>query len=108
MTSQNTETTQASYMAQHTVINHWRPAADKALLHLANTGRPFTNSDIRALVPPHLKPTHPNAWGGLISYWRHQGVIKACGVAAATTSARNGGLVRQWVGTHPNVARSAA
>ena len=101
MTLQHNQTAliQAPYMKENHILGDWAQHADKAVKHLASTGKPFTTDDIRQRIPDGLTPKHNNAWGGLLNAWRHRGLIRPIGYTMSRHQPRHGGLQRQWVGT---------
>lgn len=101
------ELIQAPYYRDTTPTGEWTPHADKAIATLANTGRPFTNDDVRALIPDHITPHHPNAWGSLFSVWAGRGLIKMVGVRNSRQKSRHSGLQRVWQGTNPKEGEQA-
>lgn len=101
MTLQHNQTAliEAPYMKENHILGDWAQHADKAVKHLASTGKPFTTDDIRQRIPDGLAPKHNNAWGGLLTTWRKRGVIQAVGYHQSRHKPRHGGVQRQWVGT---------
>jgi hypothetical protein len=56
----------------------WSERADRAIAHLASTGRPFSPDDVRDLVGD---PAHPNAMGGRFMAAVRRRQIERCGWA---------------------------
>lgn len=74
----------------------WLDCAERALGWWAETGRPFTADDLRALGVPD--PDHPNRIGGLFRRAYRTGLIEPVGYMPSTRPSRNGGVLRTWRG----------
>jgi hypothetical protein len=78
------------------VDDWWRSCAWRGLETLAQSGRPFTASDLPELGVPD--PDHPNRWGALFRAAQGAGLIVCVGFAVATRPSRHGGILRLWAG----------
>lgn len=85
-----------AYSAQFAVHRDWGDYADDAIRHLCAKGRPFTADDVRDLIPEHITPTTPNAYGGLFQAWKTLGWIEPVGWATSKHSKRRHGYHRVW------------
>lgn len=84
----------------------WRDTAERALSHLASTGRAFTAMDITDLGVPD--PDHPNRWGALFSTARTRGEIEPLGWTYSRRPSRSFGVCRVWIGTEHRKGSEAA
>lgn len=85
----------------------WQHRAWERLLHLANTGEPFTAD---ALHTPDIgDPDQPNDVGNLIKEAARSGLITFTDrVTRSTRGPRKGSILRIWTGTTPRVQGDAA
>jgi len=107
-TMSDTDRRDIAYYAQVSATNNWHAAAHKAIMHLAGTGRPFTADDFRELMGDN-QPSQPNAIGSIFRVYRKDGIIRPTGLFIESQApSRNGGAIRQWVGTTPKAQAQAA
>lgn len=74
----------------------WRSVADRAIDHLASTGRPFTADDVRALGVPD--PSSPRAWGARFLAASKQGRIERVGYAPSRRASVHAHPIAVWKG----------
>lgn len=91
--------TEAVLAADVSVLRGWREHADKVIAELVETGKPFTASDIRRLLPTRVQPHHPNLIGAVIRAWSRSGRIRRVGFAQATMPSCRGRTLAVWQAT---------
>lgn len=95
-------------LINETVRNHgWRDAANHAMRHLADTGRPFSADDLRDLMGDH-QPDNPNSIGGIFMAWNKAKLITRHGGGPSRTNTRHGGHRNTWIGNHNTQQQKAA
>ncbi|MGP9760700.1 hypothetical protein [Corynebacterium sp. AOP12-C2-36] len=93
---------EAAYYASIRAGAPWATAAEAAMKHLADAGRPFSCDDLRELLADCGDPPTPNAFGGLFISWSKQGLIQKVGGGSSRALKRHGGHRHLWRGTnHP-------
>lgn len=76
----------------------WTRASLQAIEALAQTGRPFSASDLRDEPYSIPEPVHPNHWGALWTHAKGQGLCHPIGYVQARTGSRHRGVQRLWLG----------
>lgn len=78
----------------------WIERAHIVMAQLIDRGEPFTADNLRRGIGADVAPHHPNAVGALFNSYRARKQIVSIGMAQQSTSgSRNGGALRQWVGS---------
>lgn len=81
----------------------WRTRAERELLHMADSGKPFTSDDLVAVVGLPDSAHNPNAAnsavGALFRTAHSMKWITPIGVEASKQPHRKGGMIRVWRGT---------
>lgn len=79
----------------------WRSGADRAVRHLAATGRDFTADDLRELGVTDLSNPREQAarWGSLLAAAKAEGLITEVGRRPSVRPSANGRKVAVWRGT---------
>ena len=74
----------------------WWQIAQRALVSLADTGRPFECYDLTLVGV--ADPDHCNHWGALFRSAHAAGLIEVHGYTQSRRPGRAGGLCRLWIG----------
>ena len=74
----------------------WMNQASFAVEALSYGMDEFTSDDVRAHC--HLAPSHPNAWGALMSGMSHAGLIRRVGYRPSKLPSTRGRVVAVWKG----------
>ena len=99
---------EVAYYSQIAVHKGWHAAAERAMMHLAKSGRLFSADDLRRLLEDGPQPDSMNAYGGLFLTWKARGLIRKVGYMPSRQRKRNGGAIGQWEGTEKASRMQAA
>lgn len=83
----------------------WWDGAERAILHLAQAGEPFSIEDVHELGVPD--PDHCNRAGAAILVASQRGWIKRVGDTHSTRRSRHGARIGLWVGSVQKVVDAA-
>jgi hypothetical protein len=90
-------------LADEATDDFWRNTVDQAIRHFAARGEPFSQNELRELLP---EPNSPFAFGARFLKAARDGVIQPIGAVRSTKRESNCAWITQW-GPGPN-ARQAA